>query len=151
LGALYGRLERSIFAAYCASGYDTKAVDRLKSQFCEEFEITARHFNACWNILKGKIASRLEVDKQALLDATKALKSTRASVTRLLKQKKAHTSLQRRALDSKRRRLAFLEAKFKRLSDGKVHLCFGSKKLFRAQYDLTGNGYEGHEDWKAQW
>jgi hypothetical protein len=142
-GALYGRLERSLFATYCAGGYDTKAVDKLKPQFCETFNITARHFNACWNLLKGKIASRVEVDKQAISDVARALKSTRASITKLLKQKKAHTPLQRRALDGKRRRLAVLEAKFNRLSDGKVRLCFGSKKLFRAQYDLASKATRG--------
>jgi hypothetical protein len=114
-GALYGRLERSMFAAYCANGYDTKVVDKLKPKFCEEFCITARQFNSCWALLQGKIASRMEGDQLALSDVKAKLKGTRASVTKLLKQKKAHTPLQCRSLDGKRRRLAFLEAKFKRL------------------------------------
>ncbi|WNO03983.1 hypothetical protein [Rhodoferax mekongensis] len=126
-------MEISLFAAYSAAGYDTKAVDKLKSQFREEFSITARQFNSCWTLFKGTIASRIEVDKLAISDITKALKGTRASVTKLLKQKKAHTPLQCRALDVERRRMAVLEAKFNRLSDGKVHTCFGSKMLFRAQ------------------
>jgi hypothetical protein len=54
-------------------------------------------------------------------------------------------------LGSKRRRLAVQEAKFKRHSDDKVHLCFGSKKLFRSPYDLAANGYARHEEWKAHW
>lgn len=67
----------------------------------------------------------------------KALKGTRASVAKPLKQKKARTPLQRRASDGKRRRMAVLEAKCNRLSDGNVNMCFGSEKLFRAHYDLS--------------
>jgi hypothetical protein len=126
-------LEISLFAAYSAAGYDTKAVDKLKPQFRVEFSITTRQFNNCWALLKGMIASRIEVDKLAISDVTKGLKGTRASVAKLLKQKKTHTPLQRRALDSKHRRMTVLEAKFNRLSDGKVHMCFGSKKFLRAQ------------------
>ena len=31
---------------------------------------------------------------------------------------------------------------------GEVRLCFGSKKLFHAQFDLEANGYENHVQWK---
>ena len=34
---------------------------------------------------------------------------------------------------------------------GRVRLCFGSRKLFRAQFALEANGYKDHSDWKADW
>jgi hypothetical protein len=34
---------------------------------------------------------------------------------------------------------------------GKVRLCFGSKKLFNAQFDLQANGYADHAGWKYDW
>jgi hypothetical protein len=39
---------------------------------------------------------------------------------------------------------------------GRVRLCFGSRKLFLAQFALKANGYEAngykdHSDWKADW
>ncbi|MBK7000394.1 MAG: hypothetical protein IPH35_10585 [Rhodoferax sp.] len=34
---------------------------------------------------------------------------------------------------------------------GTVRICFGSKKLFHAQFDLQANGYADHEEWKADW
>jgi IS605 OrfB family transposase len=34
---------------------------------------------------------------------------------------------------------------------GKVRICFGTKKLFRAQFDLGANGYKNHSEWKADW
>ena len=55
----------------------------------------------------------------------------------------------------KRRRLANL--KFRRsgleadLAAGRVRLCFGSKKLWRKQYDLKANGYACHDAWLDDW
>ena len=55
----------------------------------------------------------------------------------------------------KRRRLANL--KFRRsgleadLAAGRVRLCFGSKKLWRKQYDLEANGYASREAWLEEW
>lgn len=32
-----------------------------------------------------------------------------------------------------------------------VSVCFGSKKLFKAQYNLEANGYISHEEWLKDW
>ena len=45
-------------------------------------------------------------------------------------------------------RLAVLEAD---LAAGRVRLCFGSKKLWRRQYDLKANGYGSREAWLEEW
>jgi IS605 OrfB family transposase len=58
---------------------------------------------------------------------------------------------QRRAWAGKKRRLARLEARERELATGRVALCFGSRKLFRAQFDLAANGYDGHDQWLAAW
>lgn len=34
---------------------------------------------------------------------------------------------------------------------GHVRLCFGSRKLFRAQFALADNGYASHEAWQQEW
>ena len=47
-----------------------------------------------------------------------------------------------------RSRLAGLEAD---IAAGRVRLCFGSKKLWRKQYDLKANGYASHEEWQQDW
>ena len=55
----------------------------------------------------------------------------------------------------KRRRLANLECRLARLqadlAAGRLRLCFGSKRLWRKQYDLKANGYGSHEDWLRDW
>ncbi|MGK7958852.1 MAG: hypothetical protein AB4063_26865 [Crocosphaera sp.] len=33
----------------------------------------------------------------------------------------------------------------------KLHICWGSKKLFKAQYNLEENGYTNHEEWLEEW
>ncbi|KST67458.1 IS200/IS605 family element transposase accessory protein TnpB [Mastigocoleus testarum] len=32
-----------------------------------------------------------------------------------------------------------------------MHICFGSRKLFNAQYHLEENGYSSHEEWLEDW
>ncbi|MDJ0742184.1 MAG: hypothetical protein QNJ32_02355 [Xenococcaceae cyanobacterium MO_167.B27] len=36
-------------------------------------------------------------------------------------------------------------------STDRLHICFGSKKLFNAQYHLEENGYANHEEWLVDW
>ena len=45
-------------------------------------------------------------------------------------------------------RLSQLESDFK---EKRTHLCFGGKKLFRAQFYLEQNGFASHEEWVKAW
>ena len=58
-------------------------------------------------------------------------------------------------LHYKRRRLAGLEQRLERLKrdqkTGQVHLCFGSKRLFHAQFHREENGFQSHQEWKQAW
>lgn len=148
---LYAKLEHKLFAAYCALDQSADALLMLKSEFCAAHQVTSRQFNACWMLLQGKIRSRVEVDALARMDVQTSLKSIRSYLTKLGRQKKPHSTDQKRILANKRCRFAKLEGREAELTDGKLHLCFGSKKLFRQQYDLEGNGYASFEDWRAQW
>jgi IS605 OrfB family transposase len=51
--------------------------------------------------------------------------------------------------------LARLEKRLEQLKSdkttGRTRICFGSKKLFNAQFDLKANGYESIEQWKSDW
>ena len=61
---------------------------------------------------------------------------------------KAEQECQWRQVHGKRRRLANLRFRLSGLeadlAAGRVRLCFGSKKLWRKQYDLKANGYACH-------
>ena len=58
-------------------------------------------------------------------------------------------------IHQKKRRLSALQSRRAALKDdiqrGKVRICFGSKKLFRKQFDLAANGYKNHDEWVQDW
>ncbi len=143
---LYGKAERSLFAAIQAGG----ALNDIKREFLPRFGISARQFNAMRVGLDGKIASIKERRPELISEtetrikrATKVIKKleAKASGTNKLHQKK-------RRLAAMRSRLAAMKADH---AAGAVRLCFGSKKLFHAQFDLAANGYDNHAAWKRDW
>ena len=58
-------------------------------------------------------------------------------------------------LHQKKRRLHTLQHKLDILQadhkTGGLRMCFGSKRLFRAQFDLEANDYASHEEWLTDW
>ena len=48
-------------------------------------------------------------------------------------------------IESLKKELAFLK------SNKRLHICFGSRKLFNAQYHLAENGYSSHKEWLTDW
>ena len=53
---------------------------------------------------------------------------------------------------SKLERLQRKQQQLLTLKQGKrLHICWGSKKLFKAQYNLEENGYSNHEEWLKDW
>jgi IS605 OrfB family transposase len=60
------------------------------------------------------------------------------------------------AIHHKKRKLAALTTKLDALEarlaqGGPPRLCFGSNRLFRAQYALEENGFASHAEWRAAW
>ena len=55
-------------------------------------------------------------------------------------------------LSSKIKRLTKKKKQLVSLQEQKrLHICFGKKKLFSAQYHLRENGYKSHQQWKQDW
>jgi IS605 OrfB family transposase len=142
----FGRVERTLYRDLQKG----KDANRLKSAYLVCFAITARQFNAVRIQLQGKI----EAIRQQLPVQVTNLQS------RICKAKKIVARLRKRRpgsnqLHQKRRRLAGLELRFEQLEAerkaGQIHLCFGSKKLFRSQFHLAANGFRSHAEWKQAW
>src|SRR5579871_5987883 len=127
-----------------------KTPGQLKSSYLIEHGITARHFNSIRVKLEGKIASIKELRKTQILDLKEQIKTLEAKITRL--EKKFWGSLR---IHQKKRRLHKFKQKLENLikdqEQDKVSLCFGSKQLFRSQFDLEANGYQTHEQWREDW
>ncbi len=137
-------VERSLFKDLSRG---MKASD-LKSSYLLRFGITARHFNAIRIQLEGKISSIEELQKDHL-------KEIRGRIVLLKEAIEKCSSRKAFTLHQKKRKLASLESKCasleENLSLGKIQLCFGSRSLFRAQFDLTANGYSSHHEWLQDW
>ena len=143
--ALYAKVQHKLFADVAAG---RSAVSK-KSEYIEKHGIPARLFNAVRITLDGKVSA---VRESQLLQ----LDSLRRRVSRAEKQVlDAEQGCRWREVHGKRRRLANLKFRLSVLeadiAAGRVRLCFGSKKLWRKQYDLAANGYGSREAWLEEW
>jgi IS605 OrfB family transposase len=141
--ALYGKAERTLFAAAAKGGN----LDQLKSDFSARFGLTARQYNALSRSVKGKIGSLIEVRKLRIADIGILLSRLEKAVNDLpAGSRKRH---------EQQRRMGRLTDKLRQLQQdqesGNLRLCFGGGKLFHAQHHLPGNGYPDHAAWKQDW
>ena len=143
---LYGRAQRALFAAEQAD----RPLNELKREFVGVFGLTSRQFNALRIELDGKVQG-IRQRRPELIEEAK----TRIAKVRRLVQKLSQTAPGSDKLHRKRRRLALLEQRLTVLqrdeAQGRVRLCFGSRKLFNAQHDLQANGLADHQEWLARW
>ena len=142
---LFCRLERKLFAGLEAGG----PVTDLKREYIREHGIPARMFNSVHASLRGKVLSRREslaLQGDMLASAIRRAQRVLGQVRKRGDRCSVHHK--QRRLESLRVRLAQVEQD---IAEGKVRLCFGSRKLFRAQHHLEANGYGGHEEWLAEW
>lgn len=144
--SLMSLIERKLFALL-VSGH---SATQLKSEFLRRFDITARQFNAIRVQLEGKIASVKEVRENRIETLKGQIKSIESSLKKMRqKQDKAFV------IHQKTRRVAILKTRLARLeqdkAEGRIRLCFGSRKKFHAQHDLAANGYASHQEWKDDW
>ena len=139
---MYGRAERTLFARLQSGGNLTD----LKREFLPRFGITARQFNAIAATLKGKIRSIKERRAGIIKETEQRIAKAKKVLKKVSDPVKRH---------QKKRRLAMLQDRFNGLKadqkTGTVRLCFGSRKLFRAQFHLEENQYASHDDWRKDW
>jgi IS605 OrfB family transposase len=144
--SLNGQVERSLFAAMRAGG----AMNDLKREFLTRFGITARQFNAVRVGLEGKIESIKAHRPELIAELEARIKQAIKVVAKL-----SLRPTQAAKLHQKKRRLAILQYRLASMQadhkEGLVRLCFGSKRLFRAQFDLQANGYRDHGEWQSDW
>jgi IS605 OrfB family transposase len=145
--AVYGTAERSLFAAMQKPDFDT---NKLKRQSLTKFGITSRQFNALRIGLGGKIDAIKSRRPDLIVDQKARIKISEKVVAKLglwpHKAEKLHQK--KRSLEILKTKLVAMEADE---AAGTVRLCFGSKKLFNAQFHLEDNGYETHAEWLSDW
>jgi IS605 OrfB family transposase len=140
--ALYGTVERNLFAALAAGG----DASSLKSAFLRRHGITARQYNAVAINLKGKMSSVKEQRAVLINELDARVKKARKVIAKSKNPNKRHQK--KRRLSNLLNRLAGLETEKKAEA---VNICFGGNKLFRKQFYLEENGYSSHAEWKHDW
>ena len=142
---LFCQLERKLFAGLQAGG----AVTDLKREYLGKYDIPARMFNSVHASLRGRMESRWEsLAQQRDMLAAAIQQAERVLAVVRKKGELGSVHQKQRRLESVRYRLARVE---RDISEGMVRLCFGSRKLFRAQNHLEANGYADHGEWLAEW
>jgi len=143
---LLSTVERALYAEV-AKG---KTSASCKNAFLKIYGITARQFNACRVSLEGKISACKAGRERAIASLKQQIASLDKKVQDLAKKPSKHFVLhqKKRRIVSLSYRLASLEEDRKR---GCVRLCFGGKKLFRAQFYLEKSGFTSQQEWKDCW
>lgn len=148
--ALYGMVERKLYADF-SSGKD---ISKLKSEYLLKYGITARQFNALRIELQGKLDSIRALQCDYIQDLKVRIKKIVVNIKKLHAKPKL-TPKQVNKLHQKNRLLVTLHRKLRRLEQNKksnkVCICFGSKRLFRQQFNLQANNLENHEEWLDKW
>ncbi len=143
--ALYGRVERQLFAEVAAG----RSATALKSEYLQRYGIPARMFNGVRVSLEGKVASVREQQNLQLDSLGRRLARAERQIADAAERGRLEQVHQkRRRLANLRHRVAVLEAD---VAEERVRLCFGSKRLWRKQQHLEDNGYTSHEEWLKDW
>ena len=132
--ALYGRVQRKLFADVAAGSSATS----LKSDYLQQHGIPARMFNAVRVSLEGKMSSVREtmaLRRDSL--QRRIARAERQILDAAERGRRGQVHQKKRRLANLGHRLAALEAD---IAEGRVRLCFGSKRLWRKQHDLEVNG-----------
>jgi len=127
-----------------------KSSASCKNSFLKRYGITARQFNACRVNLEGKISACQAGQEQAIISLKQQIDTLEKQIQHLAKKPSKHFTLhqKKRRQISLSRRLSILDEDRKQK---RVHLCFGSKKLFNAQFHLEDNGFASYQEWKDAW
>jgi hypothetical protein len=143
---LFAHIEHSLLADI-SKGHPPHT---LKSSYLIKYGITARQFNAIRVKVEGKIASIRELRKMEISDLQERTETLKRKISKLQKK-----PLLRFLVHQKNRRLYALQERLKQRikaqQEDTISLCFGSRKLFHAQFNLEANGYAHHEEWLGAW
>ncbi len=150
---LYSAIEKRMHVAILAG----EKIGSIEKRLQNQFQVDSTTVRNVYHDLKGKHSSIRELQKTQV----KELKSTISSIKKSIaaQQKRIKSKLKRQQstnkhrfiLHQKKRRLALLQQKLEKLQKAEINLCFGTKKLFKAQYHLKENGYSSHAQWLIDW
>ena len=142
---MYGRVERRLFAEVAAG----RSAAVLKTEYLKGYGIPSRMFNGVRVSLEGKVASVREQQKLQVDSLGHRIARAQRQIAGAAEHGRwQQVHQKKRRLANLRNRMAAWEAD---IAEGRVRLCFGSKRLWRKQHHLEANGYASHEEWLRDW
>lgn len=150
MAILLNKVEHKLFADYNRG----IRISSKKSEYLINYGISARQFNAIRINLEGKIASVLALQDTYIQDLSFKRLQRKEKIKKLerLKNKTKNVLL---SLYNAKQSLNNLTQKIQILKqdkqDKKARICFGSKKLFKKQFNLEKNDYKSHQEWLIDW
>ena len=115
-----------------------------------KYQVDSTTTRNVYHDLKGKHQGIKELRKTQAKDLKSTIKSISTAIKKRL-NKKTITKKDRFIIHQKKRRLAIKKHRLRVLQDQPISLCFGTKKLFKAQLNLEKNGYSNHDEWLVDW
>ncbi len=163
--AVYSKAYRSAFSRI---NHGQRNLNQLIKDLQKEYGLKSRTANSIARDAKARHQAGLELAKEqtrnlqaSILRKKKRMKklkkaveenSRKAAAGQLNDNELLHYRKQKHDLWRLGQLIPGLEAKLKRwkkdIGNRHVRLCFGTKKLFKAQYHLEENGLSSHEEWK---
>lgn len=163
--SVYSKAYRSAFSRI---DHGQRNLNQLTKELQDQYGLKSRAANSIARDAKARHQARLELARAqaknlqaSILGKKKRLKKLKKKVEEKKREAAAgrldHNELscyhrQKQALWCLGQRILRLEAKRKRwkkdIDSRDVRLCFGTKKLFKAQYHLEENNLSSHKEWK---
>ena len=163
--AVYSKAYRSAFSRI---NHGQKNLNQLTKDLQNKYGLKSRAANSIARDAKARHQAGLELAKEQARNLQASITGKKKRMKKLRKtveensQKAAASRLNDNELSAYRKQkhdlwrlgqlIPGLEAKLKRwkkdIENRHVRLCFGTKKLFKAQYHLEENDLSSHEEWK---
>ena len=161
MAALYSQIERNMHSCLMRDGVlahlgrpqvspPREKIGVIEKSLQSKYKVDTTTVRNVYHNLKGKHKSIKELRKTRIKDLKSTYRCIKSSINKKLKKKEINQK-DRFFIHQKKRRLAIKQNKLKRLEDEEISLCFGTKKLFLAQYHKDENGYSSHQEWLADW
>ncbi len=157
MARLYSQIER-VMHLRLNSG---EKIGKIEKSLQFIYQVDSTTVRNVYHNLKGKHQSITELQKTQAKDLKTTISSINQTISqyerRIKKKIKQQQSIkkERFIIHQKKRRLAIKKQKLaklnQRIKSKKVTLCFGTKKLFLAQYNLKENGYKSQNEWLDDW
>ena len=146
MAALYSQIERDMHSRLIRGA----KINVVEKSLQSKYKVDSTTVRNVYHNLKGKHSSIKELRKTQAKDLKGAIGSIQSAIKK--RQKKKQLSQKDRFfIHQKKRRLSIKRQKLEKLTDSRISLCFGTKKLFKAQYNLEENGYSNHDEWLKDW